>query len=145
MSRKFLVALILILFLFPFVSWYYLQRGLTWRKAAQEVMKGTTPFPEVKWEDASGKLFSTKDLEGHVSLVTFMSCESSGQDSVLLEAFYEQFKDTKKANFIILDSCAVKDGPAVTKDKWIYVNCQDSVNLCRTLLPVWQSGKKHAL
>jgi len=58
MSRKFLITVILILFLLPFVSWYYLQSGLNWRKQAQVIMSGKQPFPEGEWTDQSGKILS---------------------------------------------------------------------------------------
>ena len=77
MSRKFLVTIILILFLLPFVSWYYLQSGLNWRKAAQEVMHGTTPFPAVKYDNGNGLKFSNELLEEHVSFTDY--CYGCGE------------------------------------------------------------------
>ena len=96
MSRKFLVTIILILFILPFVSWYYLQRGLDWRKEAQKIMNGTDPFPEGRWEEPGGKTFSDTHLEDHVSLITFMPCDQSEEVIATLNKFYDQFKDTKK-------------------------------------------------
>jgi hypothetical protein len=147
MSRKFLVTIILILFLLPFVSWYYLQSGLNWRKAAQEVMHGTTPFPEVNFNNGNGLIFSNELLEEHVSIVCFISC-TNGQDQLdVLQELYEQFKETNKANFILLDSCQTgKTGTSGPEKKnWYVLPCLDSLPLCSSLLNDWPDGKAFAL
>jgi hypothetical protein len=147
MSRKFLVTIILILFLLPFVSWYYLQSGLNWRKAAQEIMNGTQPFPSIEYADSTGQKFSTALLEEHVSIVAFVSC-TGGYDqlNVLLE-LYDQFKETNKANFILLDSCAAAMTTArdPSKKNWYLLPCLDTMTLCVSLLNEWPDGKTFAL
>ena len=80
MSRKFLVTIVLILFLLPFVSWYYLQSGLNWRKKAQEVMNGTEVFPVGKYLMADGRMLTPDSLENHVTLVAFLPCGSGGAE-----------------------------------------------------------------
>lgn len=145
MSRKFLVTIILILFILPFVSWYYLQRGLDWRKEAQKIMKGTDPFPEGQWQETGGTTFSTTQLENHVSLITFMPCAQSEDVIATLNKFYDQFKDTKKANFIILDSCGIESIQDRTKSGWYSFQCSDSMNLCNLLAGSWPLDKTHAL
>src|SRR3990170_565788 len=146
MPRKLLITLILILFLFPFISWYYLQRGLDWRKEAQEIMKGSQPFPTGQWQDISDKKFSSGQLEGNVTLVTYISCENPQQQSDLLNAFYLQFKESKKAYFIILDTCSTTSFTSdPTKINWHIFSCSDSVDLCNRLYAEWPAGKNHAL
>ena len=147
MSRKFLITVILILFLLPFVSWYYLQSGLNWRKQAQVIMSGKELFPEGEWTDQSGRKLSSGELTEHVTMVTLLTCENLEALQSTLEAFYTQFKETRKANFIILNSC--KDKPALFADSlklsWYVFDCRDSVDLCQLLLPQWPEGKSHAL
>ena len=147
MSRKFLITVILILFLLPFVSWYYLQSGLNWRKQAQAIMNGKQPFPEGEWIDVSGKKLSSGQLAEHVTIVNLVSCDNIEAMSGLLDAFYKQFKETKKANFIILNSCLT--APFALKDSlragWFVFTCSDSLNPCSLLLPNWPAGKTHAL
>ena len=147
MSRKIFITVILMLFLLPFVSWYYLQSGLNWRKQAQVVMNGTRPFPEGKWMDHSGKILSSGDLSQHVSIISLVTCENKDSLSATLNAFYRQFKDTKKANFIILNTC--KEMPGImedtTKIAWHVFNCSDSIPLCDSILLHWPAGKTHAL
>ncbi len=147
MAMKFLITVILILFLLPFVSWYYLKSGLNWRKQAQAVMSGNHPFPEGEWIDQSGKRFSTDQLAEHVTIVTLLKCENLESISGTIEAFYNQFKETKKANFIILNTC--KDKPSALVDSmkmaWYVFECGDSTDLCDLLIPNWPPGKTHAL
>ncbi|MBK9981546.1 MAG: hypothetical protein IPP15_03830 [Saprospiraceae bacterium] len=147
MSRKIFITVILMLFLLPFVSWYYLQSGLNWRKQAQAIMSGTQPFPSGEWKDRTSRLFSTDDLAEHVSIVTLVSCENEKSISSTLDSLYRQFKETKKANFIILNTC--KEKPELlsdtTRTDWYVFNCGDSTTLCDLVLANWPSGKTHAL
>ncbi len=148
MSRKFLITIIIILFLLPFVSWYYLQSGLDWRKAAQQVMQGTNPFPEGTYTDADGDLFTADSLAYRVSIVSFFACDGSDPErKSVLEDIYNQFKDTGKANYIVLDTCASDSGQAmlIDRDKWYMLSCDSSQALCQTLLADWPSDKVFAL
>ena len=146
MQRKLFITLILLLFLLPFVSWYYLQQGLNWRKEAQDVMNGTQPFPQGEWIDIYGKKLSSANLAENVTLVSQMSCVDSADVIATLYKFYEQFRETRKATFIILDSCQSNDyrGDS-TKMNWYHFSCQDSFGLCQLLKGSWPEGKTHAL
>ena len=146
MPRKLLVTLILILFLFPFVSWYYLKRGLEWRKEAQAIMNGTTPVTVRDWYDKDHKLFSTADLENNVTLISRFTCDNTVAQQELLAELYDQFKETKKAHFILLDECATAPLQSdATKSNWHIVSCGDSLQQCDALIPAWPDGKSHAL
>ncbi|MFZ1679260.1 MAG: hypothetical protein WAT91_18395 [Saprospiraceae bacterium] len=147
MSRKIYITVILMLFLLPFVSWYYLQSGLNWRKQAQAIMSGTLPFPEGKWKDNSGRMLSSLDLAEHVSLVTLVTCENEETVANTLDSLYKQFRETKKSNFIILNQC--KERPDLfadsTRTSWYVFTCGDSTQLCDLLMAFWPVGKTHAL
>src|SRR6187402_2793625 len=128
MSRKFLVVIVLILFLLPFVSWYYLQSGLDWRRKAQEVMSGTTPFPEGKFLQEDGHYFSTDSMQQYVSIISFIPCQVPDNDlKEVLDVIYKQFKDTNKAKIIQLDSCQVASGKSGGRN-WHVIPCVDSVD-----------------
>ncbi len=147
MSRKFYVTLILILFLLPLVSWYYLQSGLTWRKNAQDHMKGTESFPSGQWVDTDQRSLTSDSLSEYVTLVTRIDCDQSADLSNTLDQFYTQFKETKKTAYIILDECGI-DSLAYTdlrKQTWYVFSCQDSTGLCARLLKNWPAGTTHAL
>jgi hypothetical protein len=147
MSRKFLITAILLLFLLPFVSWYYLQSGLKWRKEAQVIMSGKQPFPEGEWKDEAGRNLSSSQLAEHVTIVTLLSCENRDSMASTLEKFYHQFKETRKANFIVLDTCQTIQAMLVDslRTDWYYFKCNGSITLCQQLLLNWPSGKTHAL
>jgi len=147
MSRKFLVTIILILFLLPFVSWYYLQSGLNWRKAAQEVMNGKKVFPNTEFTSKAGRQFSSSLLEEHVSIVTFVPCTGNDEQMMVLQEVYNQFKETNKANFILLDSCGGTTDTAEDhlKKNWYRIPCSDSLTICSSLLADWPAGKVFAL
>ncbi len=148
MSRKFLVTIVLILFLLPFVSWYYLQSGLDWRKDAQTVMNGTSPFPSGSCFSADGRKFSADSLEGRVTLITYASCDTvdKGQKDVL-EALYEQFKETGKAAFVLLDSCQAGSGSLSQRQhkNWYIIPCNDAMAICSEVKSLWEKDKMFAL
>jgi hypothetical protein len=78
--------------------------------------------------------------------VTLVRCEDKDELLHLLDQLYDQFKETKKANFIILDSCTSGEFFLDTsKSKWRIFLCSDSINLCTALKPGWEQGKRHAL
>lgn len=148
MSRKFLVTIVLILFLLPFVSWYYLQSGLNWRKKAQEVMNGTEVFPVGKYLMADGRMLTPDSLENHVTLVAFLPCGSGGAEQLsVLEALYDQFKETNKAAYVLLDTCQAASGVSTTMTHkgWFIIPCQDSIEICKSLTLNWVRDKPFAL
>jgi hypothetical protein len=148
MSRKFLVTIVLILFLLPFVSWYYLQSGLDWRKDAQAVMNGTSPFPAGTCEMVDGRKFSADSMEGRVTLVTYVPCAANdnGQKEVL-EALYDQFRETGKAAFVLLDSCQAgpENLPVGQRKNWYVIPCTDSLAMCSSVKALWEKDKMFAL
>ncbi len=147
MSRKFLITIVLILFLLPFVSWYYLQSGLKWRKEAQKVMNGTVPFPAGEYIDADGDLLTADSLAYRASIVSFRSCDTSSPDKEdVLMRVYDQFKDTRKINFIVLDSCRGTSNEEVSDRKnWFALSCTSSADLCEDLTGQWPADKAFAL
>lgn len=148
MSRKFLITIVLILFLLPFVSWYYLQSGLDWRKDAQAVMNGTSPFPAGTSMLADGRKFSSDSLEGRVTLLSYIACDQDdkGQREVL-EALYGQFKETGKAAFVLLDTCQAGTGnmPSTQDKNWYVIPCADSMVVCNDISKLWEKDKMFAL
>lgn len=89
MSRKLYITLILILFLLPFVSWYYLKSGLEWRRKAQEAMSGTALFPEGEWTDVYGQKFTSEMLSDHVSLIFLNKCDQDNDNLSTLRRIYD--------------------------------------------------------
>jgi len=148
MSRKFLVTIVLILFLLPFVSWYYLQSGLDWRKNAQEVMSGAKPFPAGDYLAGNARKLTADSLENHVSIVCFLPCttDASGQMEVL-DQIYNQFKETNRAIYILLDSCqsAPNTMADASRKNWYVLPCTDSVSLCNSLVSDWPDDRVFAL
>jgi hypothetical protein len=147
MSRKFLVTIVLILFLLPFVSWYYLQSGLNWRKKAQEVMNGNEPFPADTIRLQDGRYTVTDSLTDHVTLVGFVDCQTTTEQVGLLEQLYQQFKETNKAKFLVFDTCATSglDDFATGKRGVYSPDCTINQQMCSALISNWPVGKTYAL
>ena len=147
MSRKLTVALVFFLFLLPFVSWYYLQSGLNWRKKAQEELRGKEPFPLLAFKSRTGVPLEESGFERHVSLVTRLSCDFDSAQWDLVGRLYSQFKETKKANFIFIGDCAEK--PFIIPDsiqRDVFLNpCTDSLQTCKAILKDWPAGSRYAL
>lgn len=147
MSRKLTVTLILILFLLPFGSWYYLNSGLKWRKHAQEALQGKTPFPATDLVSTRGKKVGAEQLGNHVSLITMMKCDSSAAQQEFVQGLYAQFKETGKANFIFLDTCSGASSSWVDSINinGYRIQCQDSLNACDPIWLHWQAGFTYGL
>lgn len=145
--RKLFITLILILFLFPFVSWYYLQRGLDWRKEAQNIMKGTTPFPEGQWKTVKDNFFSDDQLQEKVTLMARINCDNISEADSTLSKFYNQFKETKKAGFILLMECDTTLSPSGMEPRqhWYEFVCADSLSICAELFTAWPEGSFYGL
>ena len=110
-------------------------------------MKGDQPFPAGTWIDQRGTSLSTDDLGDYVTLVTRIDCQQSDELMKTLGQLYDQFKETKKATYIILDDC-VEDSISLSdsnKISWFVFSCGDSAGLCEQLLENWPPGKSHAL
>lgn len=146
-GRKLFITLILILFLLPFVSWYYLQRGLDWRKEAQEIMKGTEPFPKGQWTEANGQLFSADQLQEKVTLLARVPCENLNEIDSTLTQFYNQFRETKKAAFILLIECDSVNNLTGEPPRlnWHIFKCTDTVSVCNPLFVSWPENSNYAL
>jgi hypothetical protein len=148
MSRKFVITVVLILFLLPFVSWYYLQSGLNWRKKAQEVMSGTTPFPPGEYLLSDGRVFHSDSLVRYVSIVSFVPCQEEDKNTdEVLDVIYKQFKETNKARIIQIDTCSSITGYSAMPGlkNWYVIPCSDSIDLCKTLAADWPKDKLFAL
>ena len=148
MSRKFLLTIVLILFLLPFVSWYYLQSGLDWRKQAQEIMSGTKPFPSGDYLAVDGRKLTADSLDNHVSLVTFLPCDVDASEQIeVLDEIYDQFKETNKAIYILLDSCQLSSDTMLhsARKNWYVIPCADTISLCRSLVADWPKESVFAL
>jgi hypothetical protein len=148
MSRKFLLTIVLILFLLPFVSWYYLQSGLDWRKKAQEIMSGTKPFPSSDYMARDGRMLTADSLDNHVSLVCFLPCSADASEQMdVLTEIYDQFKETNKAIYILLDTCqsSLNTMADARRKNWYVLPCTDSTSLCSSILTDWPDDRVFAL
>lgn len=146
-SRKLTVTLVLILFLLPLGSWYYLKSGLKWRQQVQSAMNGSTPVAGLPYYTSVGTRLTDEELSEHVSLLTIIDCSDDAAQRELINRFYNQFKETKKANFIFFDTCSVDSHSWIGQlPRYTYIiSCSDTLNHCSTILESWPAGKSYAL
>lgn len=146
MRRKFLITLVLFLFLFPFISWYYLRSGLSWRKDAQAKMDGTELVLDIPFIDVKGKKHPSSVFSENVSLVSYLPCEQDTSWYNLVSLLYNHFKETKKANLIFLDSCSTSG--IVIDSSWkktFIMSCDSTPTLCDQWKESWVEGTSFAL
>ena len=110
-------------------------------------MSGTTPFPTGEYRDADGDVLTPDSLAFHASILSFRSCDTDADEKAgVLERIYDQFKDTRKINFIILDSCQVDGSKDPMKRKsWFAISCSSSMPLCHEVRHLWPADKAFAL
>lgn len=110
-------------------------------------MSGTTPVAGLPFMTTRGTSIEHDALEEHVSLLTLLDCTDGTSQQELVTSFYNQFKDTKKANFIFFDTCKAHDTrwiETLSQGAWV-VPCADSLRQCVPVLNSWPAGKPYAL
>ena len=109
-------------------------------------MSGTDPFPLSKMELRDGQVISEDSLLEKVTLVSFVSCTLDPVQLEVLDHLYLQFKDTGKARFVLLDSCAQPADPMDDQHKGVYIlPCAVNSDLCSSLKAGWPIQKPFAL
>ena len=110
-------------------------------------MNGIEPFPTDTMVLKDGRFILQDSLLDHVTLVGFVDCTNPQEQGTLINPLYDQFKETAKARFVLLDSCA---GTAPIDfsagKKGVYsLACTDNTGMCSALLTQWPAGKTYAL
>jgi len=98
-----IVALTIILVVFPGVSWYWLSRGLDYRKTAKAELKELGPFPEFSWRNYTGRTLSKDDLKGSFVIAAVYDLEQPQLSDYFgreLSRLHDQFDDRKDVLFL---------------------------------------------
>ncbi len=98
-----ILALTAILVVFPAVSWYWLSRGLDYRKTAKAELKDLGPLPDMTWRNYTGKTLSKADLEGSfviAGVYDLAQPELSGHFGREFSRLHDQFDDRKDVLFL---------------------------------------------
>lgn len=98
-----ILALTAILVVFPAVSWYWLSRGLDYRKTAKAELKDLGPLPDMTWRNYNGKMLSKADLEGSfviAGVYDLAQPELSGYFGREFSRLHDQFDDRKDVLFL---------------------------------------------
>ena len=117
-----ILALTAILIVFPAVSWYWLSRGLDYRKTAKAELKDLGPLPDVIWRNYTGKTLSKADLEGSfviAGVYDLAKPELSGHFGREFSRLHDQFDDRKDVLFLSVvgqDSALLSD---FVKEYWL--------------------------
>lgn len=101
-----LVALVFLLGIFPAASWYYLNSGLQYRKAAMSDLKEYGRFPLEGWTQLDGTPLAPAFLEKKMILANLVSASETirydEQLSAQLAALHEQFDERDDLLFLTL-------------------------------------------
>ena len=111
-------------------------------------MNGTQPFPTGSFTISDGMVLTTDSLVNHVTLIAYLPCNAEEEgNKAVLAAVFDQFKDTHKAAYVLLDTCGVgaKYKAADNRYGWFVVGCPDSTGFCATLRKDWPIGASFAL
>ncbi len=139
-----MVALTAILVVFPAVSWYWLSRGLDYRKTAKAELKDLGPLPDVTWHNYTGKTLSKADLKGSfviAGVYDLTQPELSGQFGREFARLHDQFDDRKDVLFLsvvgsdstLLSSFVKEYGLADTTQCFFFPTAADAMkNLAQT-------------
>lgn len=98
-------ALIMLLIVFPAVSWYYLNSGLQYRKAAMEELEDYGTFPNAPWTMADGSTISPAFLHGKMILANVLPSsdeELYDEFGQILQRLHHQFDERNELVFLNL-------------------------------------------
>ncbi len=97
-----LIGTIVLLLVFPAISWFYLKSGKDWRLNQLRTLEDMGPVPELSWADLNGAPLSRERFEGKMLIAGLLP---SG-DPATLETFgrrlgdlHEQFDDREDVLF----------------------------------------------
>ncbi len=95
-------ALLMLIFVMPLVSWYYLSSGLNYQKEARAELKEYVTFPKFDFQTQYGTNLIQDSLKGKISVVHFFSMQDKNLDQTLekLSLIYDQFKERRDVLFI---------------------------------------------
>lgn len=101
-----LAALVLLLGIFPAASWYYLNSGLQYRKAAMSDLQEHGHFPLEGWTQVDGHPLATAFLEKKMILANWISASSPVSNATALGerliALHKQFDERDDLVFMTL-------------------------------------------
>ncbi|MCB0634458.1 MAG: hypothetical protein R2824_32750 [Saprospiraceae bacterium] len=98
-------ALVMLLIVFPAVSWYYLNSGLQYRKAAMEELDDYGTFPNAPWTFADGSVISPSFLQGKMILAHVLPAAGQELDEQFghtLQKLHHQFDERNELVFLSL-------------------------------------------
>lgn len=98
-------ALIMLLIVFPAVSWYYLNSGLQYRRAAMEELDDYGTFPNAPWTMVDGSTISPGFLHGKMILANVLPAKDEGlydQFGHTLQKLHHQFDERNELVFLSL-------------------------------------------
>ncbi|HMO38030.1 MAG TPA: hypothetical protein PKC76_01535 [Saprospiraceae bacterium] len=109
------VALLFLLVILPLGSWYYLQTGLEYRKAAMSELQDYGKVPPLQLVRHDGDTLHQEAMLGKIVLAAFLDLQAAGQTArtgELLAKLHDQFDERQDVAFLIhlLDATATKQG-----------------------------------
>jgi hypothetical protein len=95
----------MLLIVFPAVSWYYLNSGLQYRRAAMEELDDYGTFPNAPWTLADGSAISPAFLHGKMILANVLPVEDQElyqQFGRTIQKLHDQFDERNELAFLAL-------------------------------------------
>ena len=103
------IALMVLLFIMPLISWYYLSTGLSYQKKARAELKDYGKLPAFNFETQYGTTLSLDNIKGKIAIVHFFSMKDAKMDQTMekIAKIYDQFKERK--DVVFLNFCLDRD------------------------------------
>ncbi|MFK8102715.1 MAG: hypothetical protein AB8G15_09325 [Saprospiraceae bacterium] len=95
-------ALIMLIFVMPLVSWYYLSSGLNYQKEARAELKEYAIFPKFDFQTQYGTNLTQDSLKRKISVIHFFSKQDKNVEETMekLSLIYDQFKERNDVLFL---------------------------------------------
>jgi len=128
MKKLFVPIFVLtLLIVLPLISWYYLQRGLTWRRGAMEELEMHGSVKDLVINASKGIPFRFDDRKGSSIIIHRLKCSGSEEIDRITKVV-QQFGSRPDVEFIIFGDCIDRLSDSVFKGA-----CLTNKNLCDQL------------
>ena len=117
-SKIQLLAILIILIIFPLLSWYYLQQGLNYQRSTRAELSEYGKLAPFRYTNLKGQEFNLDSLESQMSVLSFIGANENDNKTMLklMQKLHEQFGKSNNLQFLTIPLLKEKASVQFLKD-----------------------------
>ena len=120
------------LIVLPAVSWYYLQSGLTWRRATMNELKNLGSVKDVSLTQNGKQDYRFADFKTSSFVICKLNC-TGNEELMRYQKLVDQFDERGDVHFIIMGDCTSNLRIENFKNTVLIADCKSDQNLCNQI------------